>query len=75
MLVMDVIASARVAGLDGAFVISTTTEETNMNLYPRIAVTALLTFGLATLEVSSAQASPAAAESVSQVESAVPGAR
>jgi hypothetical protein len=44
-----------------------------VNLYPRITVIALLSVGLATPEISSAQASPAAAEKVSQVESAVPG--
>ncbi|HTD43139.1 MAG TPA: hypothetical protein VK687_03120, partial [Bryobacteraceae bacterium] len=44
-----------------------------MNLYPRITVITLLSVGLATPEISSAQASPAAAEKVRQVESAVPG--
>ena len=44
-----------------------------MNLYPRITVVALLSVGLAVPEISSAQASPAAAARVSQVESAVPG--
>ncbi len=44
-----------------------------MNLYPRITVIALLIVGLVAPEISSAQASPAAAEKVSQVESAVLG--
>jgi len=44
-----------------------------VNLYPRITVIALLIVGLVAPEISSAQASPAAAEKVSQVESAVLG--
>jgi hypothetical protein len=50
-----------------------TEEEIGVNLYPRIRVIALLSIGLSAPEISSVQASPAAAPKVSQVESVVPG--